>query len=398
MSRPKKSKAVLVVSIAAVLITALAVLCFLINPLVIQPQRAAIAKANADAKAQVEERNQEAMRKYLLDISEQESQSKTPVNPDWPEVPKKGWYLSDVSKIPLTNQKAVSATRSELMYNGMLLVNPWHARPDDFDENLPASVKKAYSGDDKIQAPDNNVRLLPNAIAALHEALVAAKSAGYTHYYVEEAFRTYQYQQELFQKRKEKLASKYNSEEALLEATKKQVNEAGKSEYNTGLAFQLRLRDSNDPDVGAQKYYTTPEGRWMNENSWKYGLVFRFPLNSWPLETSTDKSFKTGVSIQLSVYRYVGKGNAAIMHYLDYTLEEYIEYLSEHPHIALYVDGDLKYEVYRQYVGDASDINLQLTAGVPYESSLDNMGYVITVFNHNEIVDEADNQETNAEA
>ena len=111
--------------------------------------------------------------------------------------------------------------------------------------------------------------------------------------------------------------------------------------------------------------------------------MFRFPQNAWPLETSTDKSFKTGVSKKLNLYRYVGKGNAAIMHYMDFTLEEYIEYLQEHTHIALFEDGVLKYEVYRQPVGDAASVNVQLTRNAKsWESSLDNMGAVITVFNH----------------
>ena len=60
MSRQKKSKAVPVVIFLTILIAALAVLCFLIKPLVIEPQKDAIAKANADAKAAVEERNKKA--------------------------------------------------------------------------------------------------------------------------------------------------------------------------------------------------------------------------------------------------------------------------------------------------------------------------------------------------
>ena len=60
MSRTKKSKAVPIVAILTFLIAALAVLCFLINPLVIQPKKDAIAKANEEAKAAVEERNRQA--------------------------------------------------------------------------------------------------------------------------------------------------------------------------------------------------------------------------------------------------------------------------------------------------------------------------------------------------
>ena len=383
MSKTKKSKAVPVVAILTFLIAALAVLCFLINPLVIQPRKDAVAKANQEAKAAVEAKNRQIEAEYKARISELESQANQPTNPSWPaQDPDATWELMDLSTIPLENQTAEAKTRAQLMTGGMLLVNQWHSRPEDFDESGVVSVAKAYKGDDKIQAKDNNVTLFPNALAALHDALVAAKAEGMQHYLVEEGYRTYQTQETYFNNKMTKLSSKYTGD-ALIEATKKEVNYPGTSEYNSGLAFELRLYDKNDPDVSAPKYSTTPEGKWMNENGWKYGFVFRFPQNGWPLETSTDKSFKTGVSVHLNLYRYVGKGNAAIMHYMDFTLEEYIEYLEEHPHIALFENGKLKYEVYRQPVGDAENINVQLTANArSYESSLDNMGAVITVFNH----------------
>ena len=383
MSRTKKSKAVPIVAVLTFLIAALAVVCFLINPLVIQPQKEAIAKANEEARAEVEERNREAEAAYKARISELESQSKQPANPAWPSHKSEGWDLLDLTTIPLENQTAETRTRAELMTGGMLLVNAWHSRPADFDETGVIGVAKAYKGDDKIQAKDNNVTLFPIAVTALHDALVAAKAEGMQHYLVEEGYRTYETQETYFNNKITKLSSKYTGD-ALIEAAKKEVNYPGTSEYNSGLAFELRLYDKNDPDVGAGKYSTTPEAKWMNENCWKYGIVFRFPLGGWPLESSTDKSFKTGVSKRLNLYRYVGKGNAAIMHYMDFTMEEYIEYLEEHPHIALYVDDQLKYEVYRQPIDEsAQTIDVQLTHNAAsYESSLDNMGAVITVFNY----------------
>ena len=378
----KKSKAVLIVAILTFLIAALAVVCFLIKPMVIQPKKDAIAKANADARAAVEERNRQSEAEYKARIAELESQAKTPTNPSWPEHKSDGWDLLDLSNIPLENQTAETRSRSELMTGGMLLVNAWHSRPKDFDESGVVSVAKAFKGDDKIQAKDNNVTLFPNALNALHEAITAAKAEGMQHYLVEEGYRTYETQETYFNNKVTKLSSKYTGD-ALIEAAKKEVNYPGTSEYNSGLAFELRLYDKNDPDVSVPKYSTTAEAKWMNENCWKYGIVFRFPQAGWPLESSTDKSFKTGVSKKLNLYRYVGKGNAAVMHYMDFTMEEYIEYLEEHPHIALFVDGVLKYEVYRQPVGDAETIDVQLTRNAKsHESSLDNMGAVITVFNH----------------
>ena len=383
MSRTKKSKAVPIVAVLTFLIAALAVVCFLINPLVIQPQKEAIAKANREAKAAVEEKNRQAEAEYQARIAELESEAKKPANPSWPaQNPDAEWELMDLSTIPLENQTAETRTRADLMTGGMLLVNEWHSRPDDFDESGVVSVAKRYKGDDKIQAKDNNVTLFPIAIDALHEALAAAKADNMGHYLVEEGYRTWDTQNTYFQNKVTKLSGKYSGD-ALIAAAKKEVNYPGTSEYNSGLAFELRLYEKNNPDISTPKYSTTDQGKWMNENCWKYGIVFRFPQNGWPLQTSTDKSFKTGVSKHLNLYRFVGKGNAAVMHYKDFTMEEYIEYLEEHPHIALFEDGVLKYEIYRQYIGEAGYADVQLTRNARnYSSSLDNMGAVITVFEY----------------
>ena len=79
----------------------------------------------------------------------------------------------------------------------------------------------------------------------------------------------------------------------------------------------------------------------------------------------------------------VGKGSAAVMHVMDFCLEEYIQYMQEHPHVALFQDGQLKYEIVRQYVGDADSFDILVTGRAKrYVSSLDNMGGVITVFEY----------------
>lgn len=378
----KKSKAVPIVTVLTILVIAAAVVCFLFDPLVAQPRREAIQKANEEARAAVEQRNLEANARYIAAISELESQASVPTNPSWPDHKTEGVDILELDGIPLENQTAVSMTRADLMTGGMLLVNEWHSRPEDFDETGVVGVSKAFTGDDKIQAKDNNVTLFPNAVNALHEALVAAKAEGMEHYLVEEGYRTYEQQDTYFQNKLTKLSSKYSGD-ALIAAAKKEVNYPGTSEYNSGLAFELRQYEKNNVEFNALKFSTTDQAKWMNENCWKYGIVFRFPQQGWPLETSTDKSFKTGVSKHLNLYRFVGKGNAAVMHYKDFVMEEYIEYLEEHPHIALFEDGVLKYEIYRQPVGDAATIDVQLTRNAKsWSSSLDNMGAVITVFEH----------------
>ena len=114
-------------------------------------------------------------------------------------------------------------------------------------------------------------------------------------------------------------------------------------------------------------------------------MVFRFPLADYPLKGTQDKSYKTGVGVKLRAFRYVGMGNAAAMHTMDLCLEEYIDYLSEHPHIAVFEDGNLKYEIVREYVGDLDPITVHVSQknGIRNTvTSLDNMGFAITVFEY----------------
>ena len=120
----------------------------------------------------------------------------------------------------------------------------------------------------------------------------------------------------------------------------------------------------------------------MNENSWKYGIVFRFPVYGYPNDTVTDKSFKTGESKKLRIYRYVGEANAAVMHTMDFCMEEYIEYLMDHPHIEVYEDGVKRYEILRVEGGaSGEDVTVQVsTTAQSYSVSYDNMnGLVIAM-------------------
>ncbi len=372
----KKSKAVPVVIVLTVLLAALCIGCFYAGTM-LETRRAEILSR---AQAEVEERNAQARQEYAAAMAEFEQQTASSSTLAWPAQKSEGWDLLDLSNYPLEAQVSVPMTRSEIMNNGMLLVNQWHSRPDDFDESALVGVGNYFNW--AVQVSDASLSLFPVAANAIKAALDDAAAEDLQNYMISEGYRSWDTQNTYFQNKVLKLSSKYSGD-ALIEAAKKEVNYPGTSEFNTGLAFTMRLYKKGDAEVNNTKYSTSSQAKWLTENCWKYGIVFRFPLAGWPLETSTDKSFITGISSQLNLYRYVGKGNAAVMHYKDFCLEEYVQYLQEHPHIALFEDGQLKYEIYRQYVGDAASFDVILTGRASsYVSSLDNMGGVITVFEY----------------
>jgi hypothetical protein len=71
------------------------------------------------------------------------------------------------------------------------------------------------------------------------------------------------------------------------------------------------------------------------------------------------------------------------MRILDYCLEEYVEFLVDHPHICLYEDGALRYEVYRITAEDAATYELPVpNPASGYTASLDNLGGVVMAYTY----------------
>ena len=206
MSRKrKKSKAVPVVLVIALLTAALAAGCFLIKPMITDPLRKTSAENLAKQQEEVAEQNQLIMDEYNQTIRDLENEHKTePSNPSWPSHKSEGWDVIDLTNYPLENPTAQTKTRADLLADGssMLLLNEWHSRPDDFDETKITSVGKYLGGNSKIQTKDYNVSLFPAACDALMEAITAARAEGLEHYIVEEGYRSWETQNQYFQNKR----------------------------------------------------------------------------------------------------------------------------------------------------------------------------------------------------
>ena len=141
----------------------------------------------------------------------------------------------------------------------------------------------------------------------------------------------------------------------------------GHSEHHTGLAIDL---DTYYPDTGASGDFDgTGEYAWVEEHAWQFGFTRRYPEY---------KASITGISYEPWHFRYVGIPHAYAMKQNGQCLEEYLEFLWEHPftadHFFLQCDGK-QYEIY--YCPCNAVV---VPADRPYTVSGDNVGgYIVTV-------------------
>lgn len=326
---------------------------------------------------EIEEKNKELEAQYEQRLAEQSKKEETGENIQWPQPAEQGWDIVDVSNFALTGTTSRTFSRQDLLEGGLMVVNRWHYLPSEINADMTANVgRDSAKTANPIPVTDYSVKLLPSAYNALYEMLSAAKEQGLENYLIEEGFRTAETQEASFEKEKAKYVNKYVGD-ALIEQARKAVNVPGTSEYQTGLSFRISRWKKNDTEFNSEKFMETAHFTFLMEHGYEYGFVFRFPVSGYPYENTVDKAWKTGESKKLRVFRYVGKAPAAVMQQFDMCLEEFVEYMAKHTHIAVYQDGVLKYEIVR--VDDTgSSVDADVVARAKnVTASIDNMGGVI---------------------
>lgn len=116
-------------------------------------------------------------------------------------------------------------------------------------------------------------------------------------------YRTPEKQQSLYDDKIEEYRKQGYSESEATGLAQQWVAEPGTSEHQLGLAV----------DINGATYDIY---LWLQENSYKYGFIFRYPGN---------KTHITNVAEEVWHYRYVGKDAAAEIHERGICLEEYLE-------------------------------------------------------------------------
>lgn len=329
------------------------------------------AARTADYNAAVSERNR------------QQAQQAAQVDESWPAPAPQGWDVLDLSSLPVSAGSQISATRQEMLQGGALVVNRWHPMPADLTDDMMVSISR-HSREDKdkttnIPTKNSSVMLMPDAVDALMRMYQDARNTGLDmdNIIVEEGYRTMETQTQNWSQKAEKYSSRYTGDKLTEKVISEGVAYPGTSDFQSGMSIRMYNYKSGDKAFSDTPLHETEQGRWLYNNCWKYGYVFRFPVQGFPYPDTADKSYVTGISQSMKVYRYVGEANATAMQAMNMCLEEYVQYLIDHPHIAVFENGELRCEIYRlsDPYGDAM---VTIPSGASsYTVSSDNVGGMI---------------------
>lgn len=131
------------------------------------------------------------------------------------------------------------------------------------------------------------------------------------------AYRTFEYQTNLFNKKVKEYKRKGYSQKNAEEQASYWVTNPGTSEHEIGLAVDIVGKNYQILD---EKQENTPIQKWLMEHCYEYGFILRYP---------TDKKDITKINYEPWHYRYVGIKDAMFMKEKNFCLEEYIEFLKE---------------------------------------------------------------------
>lgn len=325
----------------------------------------------------IEEENNQLIAQYnekVLERNELMSQSQEIV---LPEPAQEGWDIIDASTVPVKGGQTITTSRLDAMSGGLLLLNRWHALPSDFVVAEQTLKSVGTETNFKVPVSNRNVSLFPEAINALSQFVNAAKEQGLEHYIVRQGYRTMETQTKYWNT---EIARYPNREgEGLIEAARQNVSYPGTSDYQSGFSFEMDVYNKDDSVINTTKFQETEQATFLNEEGWKYGIVFRFPTIGYPTADTIDKSYITGLNskLKMNTYRYVGVPHATVMHIKDFVLEEYIDYLIKNPHILVYENGVLRYEIYRIPETGSDQTHDIPTSAAHFFVSTDNMGGLV---------------------
>jgi len=159
------------------------------------------------------------------------------------------------------------------------------------------------------------IRLQAMAYTAYSQMQTAMKADGIQGLQLASAYRPFDYQQELFAAKINNLKAQGHSPEVAEELASQILQRPGASEHQTGLALDVTVAGDLTEDFGH-----TAEGKWIAENSHRFGFIIRYPQA---------KTEITHITYEPWHLRYVGLPHAIVIYENNLTLEEYADFIAE---------------------------------------------------------------------
>lgn len=189
----------------------------------------------------------------------------------------------------------------------VFLVNPTHTLAADYVPDDLTDCGHTRQDGRAVQ----KMRL--NAAKALQAFLAEGALNGVNNVTVTSAYRSYDYQNYLFnlycEQHRHKFATREECEAYVLTFSTK----PGTSEHQSGLCCDMHNIGSAEVSFAKK-----PEAKWLAENCYRFGFILRYP---------EDKTDITGITYEPWHFRFVGRESATKMHENGMCLEEYIEHI-----------------------------------------------------------------------
>ncbi len=178
-------------------------------------------------------------------------------------------------------------------FTSLILVNKFNKLDANYIPDNLFKIDKRYSNDSKY---------VKNEVKEAFEKLSSDAQKLNLSIICVSAYRSYDYQKELFNY----YTDKYGEDYALMASAK-----PGHSEHQTGLSI-----DVMGSNMDYNLFVESIEYEWMKNNAHKYGFILRYPAG---------KELITGFKFEPWHYRYVGIDAAKIIYENNITLEEYLK-------------------------------------------------------------------------
>ncbi len=210
---------------------------------------------------------------------------------------------------------SIAQTLMSLLAAGSLLVSAplKTAAPQHDAEGLLFLCNREYMISEFYVPPDLRQAEVPGQVRRLREETAAALEEMYAACKEEtgrtltsvSGYRAYSSQMSIWKR-------KLRSVKGNVEKAQEYVAPPGASEHQTGLVMDVGQKAANNLEEAFGK---TEGGRWMRENSWRFGFVLRY-----------DQGWEdiTGYSFEPWHFRYVGREHAKAIHEAGVPLETWL--------------------------------------------------------------------------